>query len=123
MLLENSYGSKNIPVVVRVLDRPAVPRGPVQYSEITNDSVIVSWVAPHADGGSPVSGYVVEIRDKDDENKEWKMVSGSSTRTTLKVKRLKTGTQYVFRIRAENRFGVSNSLESPVIQIKYPFKV
>lgn len=123
LLLENEHGSKSVPVIVRVLDRPAIPRGPVEFSEITNDSLTLAWKAPRLDGGSPIGGYLVEIRDKDDKAKEWKMVTGASARTMLKLKRLRTGAQYNFRIRAENRFGIGKGLESSAVKVNFPFKV
>lgn len=105
------------------MDCPAIPKGPVEFRDITNNSLNLIWSPPHADGGSRISNYLVEVRDKDDETKEWKMVTGSSARTMLKVKRLQTGAQYVFRIRAENQFGIGKALESPTVKVNYPFKV
>lgn len=121
--LENPYGSKVVPVVVRVLDKPAVPSGPVEFTNVTADSLVLSWRPPFADGGSNVNNYLVEIREKSGDDTEWRLLSGSTTRTTLKVPRLKTGMDYAFRIKAENRFGVGKPLESATVRVKYPFKV
>lgn len=43
-------------------------------------------------------------------------------RTSQRITRLTTGQQYVFRIKAVNKFGVSDSLESEPISACHPFK-
>ena len=52
----------------------------------------------------------------------WEVVSATVARTTPKVTKLKTGTEYQFRIFAENRYGQSFALESEPIVAQYPYK-
>uniref|UniRef100_A0A8C0VPS4 Titin n=1 Tax=Cyanistes caeruleus TaxID=156563 RepID=A0A8C0VPS4_CYACU len=49
-------------------------------------------------------------------------VSATVARTTLKVTKLKTGSEYQFRIFAENRYGRSFALESAPVVAQYPYK-
>lgn len=116
-------GSKKVPVIVRVLDSPAAPTSPVEFSNVTADSLVLSWQPPLADGGSAVNNYIVEIRETTGDKAEWRLLSGSTARTTLKVSRLTTGMEYQFRIKAENRFGIGHALDSQPILAQYPFTV
>jgi predicted phage tail protein len=73
----------------------------------TNDGlggVAVSWTAPAADGGSPVSGYVVTGYVG-----FWGAVSAvfNSTATTQSMTNLQPGQTYRFRVRAINAFSTS----------------
>uniref|UniRef100_A0A663DYJ2 Titin n=1 Tax=Aquila chrysaetos chrysaetos TaxID=223781 RepID=A0A663DYJ2_AQUCH len=49
-------------------------------------------------------------------------ISATVARTTLKVTKLKTGSEYQFRIFAENRYGQSFALESVPVVAQYPYK-
>ena len=40
---------------VTVLDRPGAPEGPLEYDDVTANSVSLSWKAPSDDGGSPIT--------------------------------------------------------------------
>uniref|UniRef100_H2YFD5 Titin n=1 Tax=Ciona savignyi TaxID=51511 RepID=H2YFD5_CIOSA len=122
LVLENSIGSKTIPVSVRVLDKPGPPKGPVEFSGVTADSLVLSWSAPEADGGAAINNYIVDMRETSGDATEWRMISGSTARNSLKVTRLRPGMEYAFRIRAENRFGIGHGLESPSIKAQFPFK-
>ena len=123
LILDNSSGSKVVPVVVRVLDKPGPPSGPVEFSNVTSDSLTLSWSSPEADGGAPINNYIVDMREASGDATEWRMISGTTTRTSIKVSRLKTGMDYAFRIRAENRFGIGKALESSAVKAQFPFKV
>uniref|UniRef100_H2YLE9 Titin n=1 Tax=Ciona savignyi TaxID=51511 RepID=H2YLE9_CIOSA len=122
LVLENSIGSKTVPVSVRVLDKPGPPKGPVEFSGVTADSLVLSWSAPEADGGAAINNYIVDMRETSGDATEWRMISGSTARNSLKVTRLRPGMEYAFRIRAENRFGIGHGLESPSIKAQFPFK-
>ena len=123
LMLDNSIGSKTIPVIVRVLDKPGPPTGPIEFANVTADSLTMSWNPPEADGGALVNNYVVDMREIFGDDVEWRMISGATTRNSIKVNRLKTGVEYGFRVRAENRFGIGKSLESQAVKVQFPFKV
>lgn len=109
--------------MIKVLDRPAAPTGPVEFTNVTADSMNISWKPPINDGGSAVNNYTVDIRETNGVNTDWRLQSGSTARTTLKISRLTPDTEYQFRIRAENRFGIGHPLESKPMIAQYPFTV
>ena len=43
---------------------PAEPPQSVQVIDVRHDCVKLSWKPPAFDGGSPVTSYIVEMRDK-----------------------------------------------------------
>ena len=88
-----------------------MPEGPVEFSEITKDSVKLSWQPPNKDGGSPLTGYVIEQRDK--RRSQW-IKSGSVDKdtTTFVASKLLEDNEYVFRVTAVNAEGESQPLES-----------
>ena len=53
----------------------------------------------------------------------WKRVTSSRTVPTIKVKGLEQGKDYVFRIRAENRFGTSSAITTKTITPQNPHQV
>lgn len=119
--LTNTVGEASTDINVIVLDKPWPPTGPIKLDEVTADSVILSWNPPEYDGGCAINNYIVEKRDTSTTN--WQIVSATVARTTIKAVRLKTGSEYQFRIAAENRYGKSSVLLSESIIAQYPFEV
>ena len=90
-------------------DRPSSPKNLVVTSA-SADHVSLQWEPAESDGGSPITGYVIEKRDADRNN--WiKVSTATSDRTTYKVGKLFEGASYVFRVSAENSVGVSEPVE------------
>ncbi len=71
-------------------------------TEVTETTVSLEWSSPKDDGGSPLTGYVMEKREA--LRMVWNPVS-SPTTTKYTATRLHEGTQYVFRVAAENKVG------------------
>uniref|UniRef100_A0A803YD93 Titin n=1 Tax=Meleagris gallopavo TaxID=9103 RepID=A0A803YD93_MELGA len=117
--LSNSAGSTTASLTVVVLDRPGPPTD-VHIEEVSADSVTLSWKPPEYDGGCHISNYIVEKRDTT--TTTWDIVSAAVARTSIKVSRLTTGSEYQFRICAENRYGKSIHVNSPSVVAEYPFK-
>lgn len=110
LLLENRVGKKKAQIKVKVIGRPSAPEGPMLFEDIQANSVKLSWKVPTDDGGSEILGYIVERREAT--RNAWYTVDSRVTDTQLVVKGLKEGTEYHFKVTAENSFGVSSSLKS-----------
>uniref|UniRef100_A0A8C5TQU4 Titin n=1 Tax=Malurus cyaneus samueli TaxID=2593467 RepID=A0A8C5TQU4_9PASS len=117
--LSNTAGSTTASLTVVVLDRPGPPTD-VKIDEVSADSVTLSWKPPAYDGGCHISNYIVEKRDTT--TTTWEVVSAAVARTSIKVSRLVTGSEYQFRVCAENRYGKSTYTNSPSVVAEYPFK-
>uniref|UniRef100_A0A8B9T2V5 Titin n=1 Tax=Anas platyrhynchos TaxID=8839 RepID=A0A8B9T2V5_ANAPL len=116
----NVVGQKSASVEIITLDKPDPPVGPVKFDEISAESITLSWNPPVYTGGCQITNYVVHKRDTT--TTVWETVSATVARTTLKVTKLKTGSEYQFRIFAENRYGQSFALESKPVVAQYPYK-
>lgn len=115
----NSSGTTKSFINIVVLDRPSLPVGPVEMCDITEDSVSLKWLPPAYDGGSPITNYIVLKRETTSAN--WVEVSSAVARCTIKIMKLTTGVEYQFRIRAENRFGISDHIDSPTVTVNLPY--
>uniref|UniRef100_A0A8C4S4S7 Titin n=1 Tax=Erpetoichthys calabaricus TaxID=27687 RepID=A0A8C4S4S7_ERPCA len=118
--VSNVVGQKVATIDVITLDKPGPPTGPVKFDEISAESITISWEPPKYTGGCQISNYIVQKRDTTTTN--WEIVSATVARTTLKVMKLKTGSEYQFRIIAENRYGQSFALDSECVVAQYPYK-
>uniref|UniRef100_A0A674HAX0 Titin n=1 Tax=Taeniopygia guttata TaxID=59729 RepID=A0A674HAX0_TAEGU len=88
---------------------PYVPPDPPKTPEvtaITKDSMVVCWGHPDSDGGSPITNYIVERRDRT--GLRWvKCNKRVVTDLRFKVSGLTEGHEYEYRVMAENAAGVS----------------
>lgn len=119
LILENAAGVKIFTVTVVVVGRPTPPKGPVKISGVSSESCTLSWSEPAEDGGSEIVNYIVEKRESG--SASWQVVNSSVKRTTIKVTHLTKYMEYTFRVCAENKFGVSKSIESAAVVIEHPF--
>lgn len=78
--------------------------------EVTNESISLSWQPPLEDGGSPLTGYVVDKYDE--QYGGWTRATKLPADTTeCTVGNLVKGHNYNFRVYAENKIGVSQPIE------------
>lgn len=105
--------------IICISDIPGPPEGPVEISDIDADSCSLSWNKPLEDGGSNITNYVIEKCDVS--RGDWVTALSSCTKTSCRLGKLVPGKEYVFRIRAENRYGVSDSIQSDRMVAKFPF--
>uniref|UniRef100_A0A3B5Q3L6 Titin n=1 Tax=Xiphophorus maculatus TaxID=8083 RepID=A0A3B5Q3L6_XIPMA len=117
--LTNSIGTKTAEISVIILDKPGSPSN-IRADEVSADFISLSWDAPTYDGGCQINNYVVEKRDTT--STTWQIVSATVARTSIKVSRLTQGTEYQFRIAAENRYGKSPAIDSAPVVAQYPFE-
>ena len=75
----------------------------------------MTWKPPKTDGGALITGYVIERREGS--RSTWTKI-GETSSETLKYKatRLTEGTEYAFRVAAENSIGVGEfaTIDKPV---------
>ena len=76
----------------------------VEVSEVTKESAVITWKAPESDGGSPITGYVVE-RSLAASARFLRVNKQPVTELKLKVEELVEDNEYVFRVIAENKIG------------------
>jgi titin len=109
---------------LREREPPSSPGGPLVVTDVHKHSMTLTWQPPASDGGAPITGYIVEIRDTS--------VQGSWTRVDrvrphvfhFTVSHLIQGHNYVFRVIAENAMGRSYPLEARVpTEAKSPYSV
>jgi len=64
----------------------------------------VSWEPPESDGGSPVTSYVIELRDRT--SVKWTPVQVTKAdELTAVINDVIENKEYIFRVRAENKAG------------------
>ena len=87
----------------------------------TRDSVTLEWKPPKDDGGSPITGYIIEKREA--MRMTWSRADKTTDdKTTKTVKGLVTGDEFYFRVAAVNKQGSSEFLEMPrPVTIKSPY--
>ena len=108
---------------LKLLQFPDVPDSPthLQATEVTKTSVTLTWEVPQKDGGSPITGYIVERCQQP--GSRWVKVSKKSTPDTMyAVNELIEHTDYKFRVAAENSVGIGKPSEpTSSITVKIPY--
>jgi hypothetical protein len=119
--LTNSSGTCESIGEVTVLDKPSSPRGPLKYDEVRADHITISWKKPEDDGGTGITGYVIEKMDMD--TGRWVPAGEVSPGTEqFKIDGLTPKKKYKFRVKAVNKEGESDPLESDdAIVAKNPY--
>jgi len=117
---KSSAGEKQTKLRFVVLDRPSVPVGPIEFTDVNTTSATLTWSAPKEDGGAQIGSYIVQCRESDSD--QWVEVAGTVVRACYKAKNLRAGSEYKFRVFAENRFGRSDPLVSQNIKAEWPFR-
>ena len=109
--------------------KPKEPMAPQDLCiiEAYPDGIIITWEAPQSDGGSPVTHYVVVIKDAASGKKFRKAGRVDSSVRSFKItEKIKEEHEYLIMVYAENDLGVSSegaSLPGPVRVIKKRLKL
>uniref|UniRef100_A0A8C8ZRV3 Myomesin-1 n=1 Tax=Prolemur simus TaxID=1328070 RepID=A0A8C8ZRV3_PROSS len=103
----------------------AVPGPPqsLKYSEVRKDSLVLHWKPPIHSGRTPVTGYFVDMKEASAKEDQWRGLNKAAIKNIyLKVRGLKEGASYVFRVRAINQAGVGkpSDLAGPVVAETHP---
>ncbi|XP_035522793.1 myosin light chain kinase, smooth muscle-like [Morone saxatilis] len=120
VIVRNRKGSAQHTVSLSVIDRPDPPASQPVVSQLSRQSLVLSWTGPSYDGGTAVLGYIVEVRQEGlDEPGSWTEVISRCKNTSYHVRSgLEPQGQYCFRVRAYNSAGVGEpSHESECIKM------
>jgi len=98
-----------------------VPSGfsDIAVSDLTNDSVVLSWQAPKDDGGSQITTYIIVMRESD-KNKFKKIGQVQSDTFSYQVTKIKEGHEYFFRVYAQNGVGISTESATTTTSVVVP---
>ncbi|KAL3122832.1 hypothetical protein niasHT_002875 [Heterodera trifolii] len=107
LLVSNSKGMDTKTAHLTVLGKPSKPLGPLEVNDVTEDGCVLRWKPPEDNGGLPIEHYEVEKL----EGGKWVRCAKLSNCAT-KVKGLKKGQQYQFRVKAVNKEGKSEPLST-----------
>lgn len=112
VLPENIYGIGEpceTSDAILVSEVPMLPQK-LEVVDITKSTVALRWEKPLHDGGSRLTGYVVEACRAGTE-KWMKVATLKPTVLDYTITSLNDGEQYLFRVRAQNQKGVSEPRE------------
>lgn len=90
------------PVFLDVPDPPTY----VITGNVTKFGCAVYWEPPESDGGSPITSYIIELRDRT--SVKWTPVHvAKPTELSATINDVIENKEYIFRVKAENKAGVS----------------
>lgn len=113
----NALGEDFASILVTITDRP-LPPGKVSVVMTLGRCVTLAWTIPYDDGGCKIGNYIVEYF-----RIGWNMWLKAATcrQLTTTIGDLIEGSEYKFRVKAENPYGISDpSEESDTIFIPDP---
>uniref|UniRef100_A0A3P8W5W6 Titin n=1 Tax=Cynoglossus semilaevis TaxID=244447 RepID=A0A3P8W5W6_CYNSE len=119
LTLQNTAGSTSKIITCKVLDRPGPPAGALGVSGLSAEKCTLSWGPPHEDGGAEIMHYIVEKCETS--RVAWTLVYSDMMATTCKITKLLKGNEYLFRVRAVNKYGEGENLESEPVRATDPF--
>lgn len=81
----------------------------------------LSWASPSSDGGSAITGYIIEKQDT--KRGTWSSAGTvPADKTCFTVNKLTEGNNYLFRVSSENEVGMSSPTDiSTPVTVKSPY--
>lgn len=98
-------------------DKPG-PVCDLQVPEVTPTSAKVTWTPPKDNGGTDITGYVVEKRDAS--RQTWTNIA-TTKELECTADKLVEKNKYIVRVSAVNEVGQGEPVETQPIQAKYTF--
>ncbi|XP_041374366.1 roundabout homolog 2-like [Gigantopelta aegis] len=85
--------------------KPSPPSGVPVVTDITHNSLMLSWHPPKSINGGSILAYTIKMQIV--KNREWLTLTKSCQGNNYLVKNLEPNSSYQFRVRAENIYGRS----------------
>lgn len=121
IVAKNAAGEDRADVEITVLAKPGTPEGPIQVTDVSKHGCNLKWKKPKDDGGMPIDHY--EIEKLDPFSGQW-IPCATSEEPEVDITGLQEGKSYKFRVKAVNKEGDSEPLETESsIVAKDPFSV
>ena len=98
-------------LLIFLVDRPSVPLGPLEVTDVYSNSCRLQWQPPKDDGGLPIKHYLVEMQEVGT-NKWTEVGKVPDDDTQCGVPGLTPGKKYKFQVKAVNKEGTSDPLVS-----------
>lgn len=119
IVAKNASGEDQAELEINVLSKPSTPKGPLDVSDVTKHGCKLKWKKPEDDGGVPIDHYIIEKLDPS--TGQW-IPCAKSNDPEANITGLQEGKPYKFRVKAVNREGESEPLETEAsIVAKNPF--
>ena len=100
------------------IDKPDAPGKPL-VSDITENTMTLTWTAPQTDGGSPITSYVIEKKERF--SVRWSPVEETGTpELSYTVTGLTEGSEYDFRVVAKNKAGAGTPSDATGFNLAKP---
>lgn len=112
VLPENIYGigePRETPDVILICEVPLPPHK-LEVIDVTKSSITLGWEKPEHDGGSRLTGYVIDAC-KFGTDKWMKVATLKTSDFEHTIEKLNESEQYLFRIKAVNSRGTSEAKE------------
>lgn len=100
-------------------DRPNPPASQPVVSQLSTQSLVLSWSGPNYDGGTTILGYILDVcKEGSDKSESWTELSRCKNTSYHVQSGLEPLGRYRFRIRAYNSAGISEpSQESGCVKM------
>ncbi|EGT40122.1 hypothetical protein CAEBREN_29935, partial [Caenorhabditis brenneri] len=110
VIAESPLGQCIKEIKLKIVDKPSEPLD-LQFKDVTEDSVFLSWQPPVETNGAPLTGYVIERKGVD--NNRWRPCGQvKPNKLTFVAEDLFCNQVYGFRILAVNEVGESEPCET-----------
>ena len=103
-----------------LVDVPGAPSKP-EPSNVSTTTIHLKWSPPQSDGGNAITSYIIEQRESF--ARSWtRVLETKTTDVECTITGLKEGSEYQFRVSAENKAGVGKPSEpSTPLVAKSPY--
>uniref|UniRef100_A0A671S9B9 Titin n=1 Tax=Sinocyclocheilus anshuiensis TaxID=1608454 RepID=A0A671S9B9_9TELE len=104
ILIQNKHGKGEAFINLKVIDVPDPPQN-VIVGNVNKFGATVSWEPPLFNGGSEITSYIIELRDRTSVSWSPVMVTKPHERSAI-INDVIENKEYIFRVKAENKAGI-----------------